>query len=637
MPSNGDTSNYTSVFRLTPPGDPHRKVIKRNRQVVSFFGAHGTASLGSHTPPVPRKQIQVRLQQLEDLVNGMIVQPESTALAQKDTNGAVASRGGPQRAEPTSSRGEAVSPGQSPGQEQNGRESNSVRYAGSTNYAAVLECIHNLQEIVDEEAPDYLSENSQQVTRPGPPHEAQREQQKTVVLVQPHESTIPPTAQQILDSLPSRADFLLGVPPVVHSDDVDTQLPSNLHDEEFSEESKSLPKSRPVSDFTPALPYIFHSRQVKVLRRVVKQAIAIAQPSYSDVVRLDAELRSLHDDVPPCLRYRPIRESSFADAPDIIVRRMIFEIIHLKGMCVLHRRYLTVGRENAVYDRSREACLDASFRLLDLHAEFDEQSVDGGRLYEKRYMVANAGLHVFLLAAMCLCLDLVAGSGNHKQSHYERGVSALKRARTIWSKPANASKESAHATKVLDSILTKISPPDRISTPHTNDNHRQAAAAAGSPSSSQTPHSSSLSEQPGTPTPSWSAVNNKASSSTVVARKEFSVAWDFGLDNFTSERMMNRDFDDPLDMALNGDVDWNELDALLLDRERIGSTVTTSPAAPVADANPREGWPYIERGGRTARENWSYPQYDHKGESEESSTNFRTWGRGGPMLGLGPS
>lgn len=215
-----------------------------------------------------------------------------------------------------------------------------------------------------------------------------------------------------LEHLDMSFGFLLGIPPVVNGEDVDTQLPLNLHDEEFNEHSKLLPPSRPVSDFTPVLPYIFYSRQVQVLRRVVRQAIAIAQPSYGDVIGLDSDLRGLHDDVPPNLRYRPIRESSFADAPDIIVRRMVVEIMHLKGMCVLHRRYLTLGRENAVYDRSREACRDASLRLLDLHAEFDEQSGDGGRLYEKRYMVTNVGFHVFLLAAMCLCLDLVASSGN---------------------------------------------------------------------------------------------------------------------------------------------------------------------------------------------------------------------------------
>lgn len=146
-----------------------------------------------------------------------------------------------------------------------------------------------------------------------------------------------------------------------------------------------------------------------------------------------------------------------------------------------------------------------------------------------------------------------------KQDHYERGVSALKRARTFWSKTANATKESAHATKVLDSILTKLSPPDKVSTPHVNDDDRHTAAAVGPPSPSQTPHSSSLSEQPGTPTSSWSAVNNKAPSAAAVARKEHSMMWDFGLDNLSSERMMNRDFDDPLDRALNDDIDWVSL------------------------------------------------------------------------------
>lgn len=215
-----------------------------------------------------------------------------------------------------------------------------------------------------------------------------------------------------LEHLDISFGFLLGIPPVIQGEDVDTQLPSNLRDEEFNEHSQSLPPSRPVSDFTPVLSYIFYARLVQVLRRVVKQVIAIVEPSYGDVISLDADLRSLHDDVPPNLRYRPVRESSFADAPDIIVRRMILEIMHLKGMCVLHRRYLTQGRGNLVYDRSREACRDASLKLLDLHAEFDEQSGDGGRLYEKRYMVTNAGFHVFLLAAMCLCLDLEASSGN---------------------------------------------------------------------------------------------------------------------------------------------------------------------------------------------------------------------------------
>lgn len=64
-----------------------------------------------------------------------------------------------------------------------------------------------------------------------------------------------------------------------------------------------------------------------------------------------------------------------------------------------------------MYEGSREACRDASLRLLSLQAEFDEHSGDGGRLYEKRYMFTDPmGHHDFLLAAMCICLDLIARS-----------------------------------------------------------------------------------------------------------------------------------------------------------------------------------------------------------------------------------
>ncbi|KAG8169040.1 hypothetical protein KVR01_001789 [Diaporthe batatas] len=825
MPNNGDTSNYTSVFRLTPLGDPHRKVIKRNRQVVScipcrtrklkcdrqqpctscvkrsdavscrFFGASGAGGSSGQTPPVPRKQVQVRLQQLEDLVNGMVNQSGSDAPAAKDASEAAHSAEQPRPARSASSRDEAVSPGRPDG--------NNVRYAGGTSYAAVLECIHNLQELIDEEAPDYLSAGSH-LSRPGSQHEAQEAQERHApASAHPRRAATPLTAQQIIDCLPPRSEcdkaltfyfqqvylipmaihsgqfqrayeafwkepnnasllwistlfsvlstavfqqaskaaeseglgaagiqdeaakekidlyssmayrcldagdyllgkphsveaallfvlhlvlqkrdtdpicwhtcctairlaqkmgyhrdatylnrstnmkisafdaemrrrtwytlehldisfgFLLGIPPMINGADVDTKLPSNLHDEEFGEHSQSLPPSRPYSDFTPVLFYIYSARQVQVLRGIVRQAVAVAQPSYGDVLSFDDDLRSLHEHVPPNLRYRPIRQSSFADVPDIIVRRMVLEIIHLKGVCVLHRRYLTTGRENTVYDRSREACRDAALKLLDLHAEFDEQSGDGGRLYEKRFLVTNAGFHVFLLAAMCLCLDL--SSGNRKQPFHDRAVSALKRAGAIWSRTASVSKESAHATKVLEAILTKVSSSTQASTPKPPDDRRSPATA---PNSSSAP-----SDQPEAAASSWSAVNNKAPQSSRAVRRDFSVAWDFGVDAVRTER--NRDSDDPIDLAVNGDMDWNEIDSYLLDRGHVKETpATTSPASPPTNDNPREGWAYIERGGRKARENWSYPQYDHNdGSPAASTTNFRTWARGGTTLG----
>ncbi|KUI74057.1 hypothetical protein VM1G_09701 [Cytospora mali] len=850
MPNNGDTSNYTSVFRLTPPNDPHRKVIKRNRQVVScvpcrtrklkcdrqqpcsscvkrsdvascrFFGTPNHSGAGHATSPVPKTEMQARLQRLEALVNGLRDQPEPDVAAARGT-----SAGGAVTREPwmTDSRGNEASATASLGQVSAGgrlsKEGDSVRFVGATNYAAVLEAIHEMQGFVDAEAPDDLSMR----TPPSQPQAGERhdaQQPGSLPQIQLYGPVAPLSTQEILDCLPTRAEcdrtlmfffqpvylvpmvihagqfqrtyeafwkdpgganplwmstlfsflstavfqqaskaaggeglgatelldpvarekigvlssmahrclvtggfvegkpysveaallfgmhlvlqkrdtdpicwhiigmavrlaqrmgyhrdpvhlnrssakakispfeaemrrrtwysleyfdlvysFLLGVPPIIHGEDVDAQLPSNLRDEDFDESSKSLPPSRPSTDFTPVLCYVYHSRQVQVLRRIVKQTLAIMQPVYADVVRLDADLRDLHNDIPPSLGYRPIRESGFADVPDVIMRRMQFEITHLKSMCVLHRRYLTFERENSIYERSREACRDASLRLLDLQAEFDEQSGEGGRLYEKRYMLTSMGFHDFLLAAMCLCVDVVIGNWNSNQQDHERKVSALKRARVIWGKTADSSKEAAHATKVLDIILARISQSDNgsagIATATAaasplragNDGRRFTAASTSSENIASSTSSPAELRQCGTPPiqMGWMAVNYAGSSRQNGGH---SKEWDFGLDNIDRRYALGKSRDQ-LDPFLGGDIDWNEIDSFLLDRERIAGSSVPFTVATDDTNSVGEGPTYVaHRDKDNPREGWPYLNYDRAGSRGDSGTNFRAWARG---------
>lgn len=204
--------------------------------------------------------------------------------------------------------------------------------------------------------------------------------------------------------------FQLGIPPIINVDFVDTHVPSNLKDEDFDEDSRALPPPRPTTELAPILVYVFLSKQVKLLHRVVQQALALQQPSYLQVMSLHDELTALQEQVPPGLKWRPIRESGLTDNPDVIMRRITCETMHLKCLCILHRRYLTFGRGSDTYDRSRKACVDVSLRLLQVQFEFDEHSGEGGRLYERRYLLTNLGYHDFLLAAMCICLDLTIGA-----------------------------------------------------------------------------------------------------------------------------------------------------------------------------------------------------------------------------------
>lgn len=224
--------------------------------------------------------------------------------------------------------------------------------------------------------------------------------------------------------------FQWGIPPIIRGQDVDAQLPTNLRDDEFDEDTRVLPRARPSAEFTPILCFVFYSRQVQLLRRVVQHTLAVATtttpPSNDDdddddvARRLDADLRALHDEVPPSLRYRPVAASGFADPPDVIMRRVTSEMMHLKCLCMLHRRYLTYVREEGPEEQGRrggdarwrqdrrDACRDAALRLLVIQAEFEEQSREGGRLFEKRHMLTLTGYHDFLVAAMCICLDVIA-------------------------------------------------------------------------------------------------------------------------------------------------------------------------------------------------------------------------------------
>jgi hypothetical protein len=77
-----------------------------------------------------------------------------------------------------------------------------------------------------------------------------------------------------------------------------------------------------------------------------------------------------------------------------------------KSQCVLHRTYLSFDKDNEAYSVSREQCRTSALRILDLHAEFDQEIRPGGRLHEDRYMLSSLTLHDFLIAAMAICLDL---------------------------------------------------------------------------------------------------------------------------------------------------------------------------------------------------------------------------------------
>lgn len=199
--------------------------------------------------------------------------------------------------------------------------------------------------------------------------------------------------------------FQFGLPTNIQTQFFDTQIPRNLHDEDFDEDSKELPPSRPETDRTCALYCIVKSRLVSALADIMSALSSRLPVSYEDIMRLDKQLEASHDSFASILKYKPFSQS-VTDPIGLIMQRYWLELLYQKARAVLHRKYLGISRLNKTYAPSRWVCLDAATKTLchqyDIHCELQP----GGRLSKERWFISSLSTHDFLLADMILGLEL---------------------------------------------------------------------------------------------------------------------------------------------------------------------------------------------------------------------------------------
>ncbi|KAH7148727.1 hypothetical protein EDB81DRAFT_472782 [Dactylonectria macrodidyma] len=256
--------------------------------------------------------------------------------------------------------------------------------------------------------------------------------------------------------------FQLGMPPMIYQEVCSADHPSNLIDDDF-DEGTELPPSRALTDPTPLLAWRIKSFLCRITRRVMRHALTTEPAPYEQTTSLNAELEAFYETVPPCYRIRSIRSTSFTDEGYTIMHRLILELMYRKTLCVLHRNYLSVNKDEVRYRASREICRDAALRILDLHLEFDQEIRPGGRMYEDRFMVSSLTLHDFLVAAMVICLDLSESTDINRYDRQHR-VHILQRAHAIWTERGAKSQDARHASKVLAAILNKVETPPTADT-----------------------------------------------------------------------------------------------------------------------------------------------------------------------------
>ena len=265
----------------------------------------------------------------------------------------------------------------------------------------------------------------------------------------------------ILEAFDLLLSFQAGLPAMIHEEDCDTDPPGNLFDTDFDEKCKVLPPSRPPTDWTPMLYYRYKSRLARIFRRIYQHATSFKSSSYEETMKLDAELDRAHKDVPPSLRLRPLA-LSFTDQPYMILNRLYSNLVYLKSVCVLHRKYLSQNRSDPFFNYSRRACGDAALQILTHQAELNEACQPGGLFYDHKWMLSSLSCHDFLLAAMITSLDLYE---SHKQSAtllpedleaQVKKYDALRHSHSIWMSRREISRDARRASSVLAIMLSKV-------------------------------------------------------------------------------------------------------------------------------------------------------------------------------------
>jgi hypothetical protein len=192
--------------------------------------------------------------------------------------------------------------------------------------------------------------------------------------------------------------FMLGLPSNICLENCDTQSPRNLLDLDFDADTQILPASRSENEATRLLWFIVKERQMIGFSKVCQDALSFKEKSEAEIVQLDNEIREMHTTIPDVLRARPLAES-IIDPPFLIMTRLYIDFIHLKSLCVLHRKYMARGN---VF--STVSCVEAGTRLVSEFIDMYKEFAPGGQLYLQRWMLGNFTMNDFLLGVMVLCL-----------------------------------------------------------------------------------------------------------------------------------------------------------------------------------------------------------------------------------------
>lgn len=263
--------------------------------------------------------------------------------------------------------------------------------------------------------------------------------------------------------------FQMGLPSMIATEFCDTKVPRNLQFSDLEMGMTTLPPGRPLSENTPIRYPIAKAGIMAVFKKIVAHSLSLSLPTYDNTIVLDNELREAYSALPDILKARDVSQS-FMDPSSTIFERCTLEMLKLKGLIVLHRRFILSEVDSHRVEHSRRACAEAALDILARQADIHQASQPGGRLYDDRWMISSLTVHDFLLAAMVICLHLSVclrrtsssplAPGKADGGLAEREYRALKTSQQIWASDGSTSSEARIAALALDLMVQKIAEKD---------------------------------------------------------------------------------------------------------------------------------------------------------------------------------
>ncbi|RYP76365.1 hypothetical protein DL771_001804 [Monosporascus sp. 5C6A] len=264
----------------------------------------------------------------------------------------------------------------------------------------------------------------------------------------------------------------VSLPTMIHDHDTDTELPRNIFDEEFGQNSKALPPSRPITEPTPIAYQIAKARITLEFGRILQTVTRVGQPvTYDEILLHDRKLREAMDELPPHLKMQPLEGSH--DPITLIMARLNINILYNKIMCILHKKHMIQARQNPRYAHSRRSAVEASLETLTHFRDVYRECQPNGRLRTLKWYVQSTSKDT-LLPTILVMLDLrhdnqaaVSGQRQDSQTMYfwtpeqrRDMIEALEQALGIWKTISEDSVEGYKAAHIIEIMLDKIKNPD---------------------------------------------------------------------------------------------------------------------------------------------------------------------------------